>query len=539
MTRCWARACLIACRSINGRVNSLFARIKKIQEFLTEGEFDRHEQQKASRGRRIAHFWVLVFRSFQKNRGPVRAAALAYTSLLALIPLLAVAVSVSTGFLQAEGGEETIRDLVDMFVETAAPQLNLIQMDEEEAFYASIEEGGDVAERIHEYINRVNSGTLGITAGIALVFIAVTVLSTIEATFNDMWGISRGRSWSSRIVQYWAAITLGPLFIVSAVTLTATSTNEAEGEITPKEAAQIGAAALTNSASPGVIGGTNAARVIARAKNGEPEQTAGQRFVSRFIIPCFVLSLFLTLVYKLMPATKVMWSAAAVGGLFGGCVLQLNSLFSVIYISRVVTYSKIYGGLGVIPILLVGLYFSWLIVLLGAQVSYAFQNKQAYVQERQAESINQRGREFVALRLMTYIAAEFQAGRKPPAGLQLSTQLGVPFQVACNVLTALVKSRLLIEVQGEEPRYAPAKPLDCISEEDILMALRSGQGTEISTSDDPARAIVREEYERIQSAEMHAAGAVTLNTLVQRLNSLPPGERSAELEKRAANFAAA
>src|SRR5690606_3616896 len=127
-----------------------------------------------------------------------------------------------------------------------------------------------------------------------------------------------------------------------------------------------------------------------------------------------VLSIFLTLFYKLMPATSVRWDAALIGGMFGGCVLQLNNLFSVVYLSRVVTYSKVYGGLGVLPVFLVGLYFSWLILLLGAQVAYAWQNRNAYVQEKQAESINQRGREFVALRLMTYITEQFSIGNSPP-----------------------------------------------------------------------------------------------------------------------------
>ena len=111
----------------------------------------------------------------------------------------------------------------------------------------------------------------------------------------------------------------------------------------------------------------------------------------------------MTLIYRLMPATKVLWSAALVGGAVGGTLPQLNNLFSVIYVSRVLTYSKIYGSLGAVPIFLVGLYFSWIIILFGAQVAYAFQNRTAYVQEKQAETINQRGREFVALR-MTRVA---------------------------------------------------------------------------------------------------------------------------------------
>jgi membrane protein len=163
-----------------------------------------------------------------------------------------------------------------------------------------------------------------------------------------------------------------------------------------------------------------------------------------------------------------------------------------------------------------------MIILLGAQVAYAYQNKQAYVQERQAESINQRGREFVALRLMTYIAQSFYLGEKAPARTPMSNALAIPSQLACQILNSLVASKLLVEVSGEETGYAPGRPIDKITVEDILAALRVGQGNELATSEDPSRAVLREQFDRIVLAEMHAAGSVTLQNLVMRLASLPP-----------------
>src|SRR5690606_5009862 len=127
----------------------------------------------------------------------------------------AVVVSVSTAFLQnQEEGQDVIQDLLEKFINTAAPQLNLIPSGDEGE--ASISRA-HVVQIINDYSSRINSGTLGLTAGFALVFIAIGVLSAIEGTFNDMWGVTQGRSWPARIVQYWAAITLGPMFIVSAV----------------------------------------------------------------------------------------------------------------------------------------------------------------------------------------------------------------------------------------------------------------------------------------------------------------------------------
>ena len=101
--------------------------------------------------RRSAHFWVLVVKSFQRNRGPVRAAALAYTTVLSLIPVLAVVVSISTGFLQNDEGK-TVRRLLDNFVAYVAPQLNLIQGDESEGAMNR----QAVVDKIQGYIETVN-----------------------------------------------------------------------------------------------------------------------------------------------------------------------------------------------------------------------------------------------------------------------------------------------------------------------------------------------------------------------------------------------
>ena len=154
-------------------------------------------------------------------------------------------------------------------------------------------------------------------------------------------------------------------------------------------------------------------------------------------------------------------------------------------------------------------------------MAYAYQNRQAYAAEKQAESINQRGREFVALRLMTHIAHAFYSGQESPGRVRIAQALGVPSQLAAQILSTLVNAKLLVEVNGEETGYAPARPIEKISVEDILCALRAGHGTELATADDNGRAIWREEYERVVLAEMNAAGAVNLQNLVMRVASDP------------------
>lgn len=435
---------------------------------------------------KFVHFWTLVTRDFLRNRCPVRATALAYTTLLALIPLLAVAVSVSTSVLKTKDGKP-IEDMIEKLVETVAPQLDLVPK-------AGSQQSGrqQVVANIRQFVDKISGGALGTTGMVGLVFVAIMMFITIESTFNDIWGVTRGRTWAARIIQYWATVTLGPLIPLMALAL------------------NTGAQVQT------------AQQWLARMP------VAGAVLVAAG--PFIVLSLAFAFFYQLMPNTRVRWQAALAGGIIGGSLWQLNSLFSVLYVSRVVSLTNLYGPLSLVPVFLIGLYFSWLILLFGAQVAYTFQNRAVYFQERQAESVNQIGREFIALRLMTFVGQYFQSGEKPPTGIQISLALGVPTRLTGQILQTLVKAGLLVQVTGVEHGYAPGRPLDAITCHDILRVLRTGQGRELDTHEDASRSAVREEFAKIQRAEQDAAAAMTLATLVNQ-SGPPAGKANLQNDK--------
>jgi membrane protein len=234
------------------------------------------------------------------------------------------------------------------------------------------------------------------------------------------------------------------------------------------------------------------------------------------LLPVVLLCLTFATFYILMPNTKVDWQAALVGGLVGGSLFHLNNLASVLYVSRVVSSSKIYGSLGLVPVFMAGLYFSWLILLFGAQVAYAFQNRASYLEERQVENINQRGREFIALRLMTTIGQRFDRAKQPPTTAALGEELCVPTRLVRQILQTLTSARLVVETAGLETAYLPARPLEDISCHDILQAMRASQGQELATRDEPVRAEVLGEFCRIQEAERQAAASVSMLALVNR-----------------------
>jgi len=466
----------------------------------------------------FAHFCVLLGRSFVRNRCPVRAAALSYTSLLALIPMLAVAISVTSSLLKTEG-ENEIYSFIDKVVNNIMPPATLntssgaavldlspnysVPLTLTNAIATtSLTAAGPVsstnaatvfpaavgnervtsvqkqaAKRIHEFIQNTQSSTLGVVGMLLLIFVAIQMLANIEETFNDIWGVTRGRSWPSRIILYWATITLGPLLLAGALGL---------------------ASSPHFQATKGAVSGTVLGNFIFD------------------LLPLVLLWLVFALTYQLVPNTKIHFGAALIGGIVGGSLWHLNNVFGFLYVSSVVTKSQIYGSLGLIPVFMAGLYLSWLILLFGAQVAYAFQNRKAYLQDRLVENVNQRGREFIALRLMTCIGLRFHAGRPPATLSQISSELGIPTRLAQQVLQPLLAMHLVVETGGNEPGYTPARALEAITAHHVLRALRTGGGPELPMRDGLVRAEVLGEFARIEEAEQHTASAITMLALVNR-----------------------
>jgi membrane protein len=218
-----------------------------------------------------------------------------------------------------------------------------------------------------------------------------------------------------------------------------------------------------------------------------------------------------------VPNTRVRFSAAFIGGVIAGTLWYLNNVFAFFYVSRVITNSEIYGKLGLVPVFMLGLYLCWVILLFGAQVAYAWQNRAAYLQDKIADNVNQRGREFVALRIMTLLGQRFQNGFPPMPVIELSAELGVPSRLTQRILRILAAAHLVTEVAGDENAYLPARPLDTINAHHILSALRTGSGRELLMDSAPALAGIFGDFARIEAAERTASEKISVLALVQHL----------------------
>ena len=496
-------------------------RFSRLGKILIGANPDAEEELFQLEGRleRFTHFWVLVTRQFVRHRCLIRASALSYSTLLALIPMLAVAIGVTSSLLK-EQNEDQYYSYIEKFVANFTPPDYLSTNAPASVNFSSVTNSvaGEIAapipgttnslaassiiepapagptevssrkkiaHQIRDFVQNTQSGTLGVTGMVVLVFIAISMLSRVEETFNDIWGVTRGRNWLWRIVLYWTTITLGPLLLVAAIGLAGSSHLQA-------------------------------------TKNILGQTVAGNLFFE--FIPLVVLWFTFALIYLLVPNTKVKFSAALVGGIVAGTLWHLNNVFGFLYVSGAVTKSNIYGSLGLLPVFMVGLYMSWLILLFGAQIAYAFQNRAAYLQDKLADNVNQRGREFVALRLMTCLGQRFQNALPPATVSEMSAELAVPSRLTQQVLRTLASARLVTEVAGAENCYLPARPLETINAHDILLALRAGHGQELPVNTAPALAEIYGEFARIEEAERRAASAISLLALVQHMpmqNILP------------------
>jgi membrane protein len=462
----------------------------------------RHGLNPRSGWERFAHFWVLVGRSFTRNRCPLRAAALSYTTLLALVPLLAVLISVSGSLLKRQG-EEPIMRFIDQVVQAVTPgmETNVVvtvlppttgeaknpsapdSAAPAPATEQSVPDTGqitvsreEVAQRIKEFISNIQTGTLGVGGMIALLVLAFGLINRVDDTLNAIWGVTRRRPWHLRLAYYSAALLLGPILLTAAITLTSADHVQSARELI-KTTAPWGA-------------------------------WLDQTFVG--LMPYFILSVAFSLLYAAAPNTRVQWRAALVGGVLAGCLWQLNSQLSVFYASRVITYSRIYGSLSMVPLLMLAMYLHWLILLLGAQVSYVWQHGRTYLQDLQAENVNQRTRERLAFQIMTLAARAFHDGAPPPTIAALAEAARTSPRLVSQVVRALVAGRLLNEINGGAPAYVPARPLERITARDVLHALRDTDGFPV-----PLRVeeTVEQKLAALAAAEEQCAATLTLAQL--------------------------
>ncbi len=292
----------------------------------------------------------------------------------------------------------------------------------------------ELVELIDGFISGSKSSTAGIVGVVTLIVIVLQLFTSVENAFNEIWGVRQGRTWIMRIVYYWTVLTLGAVLFFAVV-------------------ASLSAGAyfnLVERALPFGLGGA----VVDFLRWLLPSLSVG------------LLMLVLTLFYKFIPNTRVLWASAAVGAFLVGLLVVANQYLAILYLSKVVQQRSLFGSLGILPILMFGLYIFWFFLLLGGQVSYAIQNVHFRNSQAAWNTLAESMRERLSLTVLLRIGRRFRDCRPPCTASQLGTELGVPTQILNECLNRLVLMRLLTPVppeksdQDNDLRYQPARPLN-------------------------------------------------------------------------------
>ncbi len=345
---------------------------------------------------------TLSIKSFIRDDLFSKAAALTFTTILSIIPVLAVFVGFAKGF----GFQKILHDSLLNILPGQEAQLN-------RAF-----------TYVENYLGQIKEGLF---VGIGLLFLLYTVLMlilSIEETFNGIWQAPHPRSWIRRLIDYLALFILLPaiLLVLSGLTILMKTLGHTIGEIIIF--------------SP----------LLKAVLNSLP-----------FIV--YVL-LFVGL-YMFMPNVKVRFMPAFVAGLFAGISFQI---FQTIYISGLIwiaRYNAVYGSFAAVPLLMLWLQLSWIIVLLGAQLAYSIQHYHNYIFEEASEDISKRYFDFVAILLVSKMVQRFtEEGQEPYSVESISEACGTPLRLTSTIITKLCQAGVLIEVYSpkdlEVSYYQPA-----------------------------------------------------------------------------------
>lgn len=344
---------------------------------------------------------VLVIRGFSNKGLNDKAKSLTYSLIFAVIPILAMVVAVAQGFGVAD------------VIET---QLN-------RSFIGETGLVPTIMEMVQRYLETAQGGVF---IGIGLLILLWAVYSffeSVETMFNNIWNVERSRSILRQLTTYIAIVVLIPVVIVcsAGINIFVQSTVE------------------------------NLPHAAAAHRLFHQE---GFKFLQFFL--CWML---FTWMYIAIPNTKVKILSAVVPGVLMGTLFQLLQMFSVYLIALLSRTSIVYGAFATIPILMIWLQYTSLLILIGAEMSYAIQNNEEFEYEHDLSSMSRRYKDFVMLYLLHTIIKRFEADEAPMTSHELAVRDHLPIRLVNNLLSRMVQTGILREVyvEGKEARtFQPA-----------------------------------------------------------------------------------
>ncbi|ATI03573.1 MULTISPECIES: YihY/virulence factor BrkB family protein [Cycloclasticus] len=348
----------------------------------------------------------------------LRAMSLVYTTLLSIVPLLALSFSV----LKAMGVHNEIEPFLFQFLAPLG------------------EQGTQIGENIIGFIDNIKVGVLGSVGLGLLIYTVLSLVQKIENAFNMIWHVETTRSIGERFSSYLSVILIGPVMMVSAIGVTATI---------------MSSSIVTYFATIEPFGSL----IVLATK----------------LLPYLMVMGAFTFIYMFVPNTRVRLSAALIGAIVAGFLWESSGLLFATFVVNSTKYTAIYSSFAVVIMLLIWLYISWLILLFGSNLAFYVQNPSSLRVDRGGFEISNRVKERIALLLMQLIGEKHYAGEKPPTMADLTGDISAPHTVVRYVLKKLIAQHLVIGTNETPVAYLPAKSLDVLLLSDVIQAVRCAE----------------------------------------------------------------
>ena len=393
---------------------------------------------------------------------------------------------------------ESLSQLLLTIIEDAklsADSERAAKLDQLLAMYSSNGDGQTQERLTHlleTFIEGSQSGAVGVVGLVVLILIVIQLFSTVEGAFNDIWGVRQGRSWTVRIGMYWTVLTLGTVLAFAGLAIVA--------------AQEFNAAELTEGL-PGSEMMVVVFDIISKVWSG--------------LMIVTILAIF----YRFIPNTYVTWKAAFAGSLFTVICLIGNQALAIFYVQRVTLQMSLYGSVGIIPVLMFGLFVFWLLVLLGGRLTFAIQNAHFKSDKIAWDELSFASQESLALLLFIKICRRFNECVSPLTAVQLAETTRLPVQFINSALTRLCEIELVSAIPPSEGehfqayKYQPAKPLDKIDLLDFKHVFESYGHTPDEALYDSYDSVVRHYHHVLQKARTDSFGSLNVEDALNDLKS--------------------
>lgn len=381
---------------------------------------------------------LISIRGIYEDKIQLRAAALTLYTLLSIVPVLALGFGIAKGF----GYDQLLESKVETYLNTKAQEMTTKPTGASESQITGYEE---IVNQLISFANAMLAKTKGglvAGIGIALLFWTVMkVLSNIENSFNGIWQVKRGRPFVRKFSDYLSIMFIAPVFIITASAVNVYVNN----------------------------------KLVEISKHVEVVHFISPvLFLVLKVVPYLLIYMLFTIVYMIMPYTKVTFKAALIGGLIAGSVFQITQMAYIFFQIGVSSNNAIYGSFAAIPLFIIWLQISWLIVLFGAKIAFAVQNVDWYEFEAETVQMSDYSRRILALMVTHRIIQNFKKGEKPLTIDEISHQLILPMRMLKAIIADLVKSNILSEVLTDKPKitaYQPSKNIDHYSVKYVIEIL--------------------------------------------------------------------